>query len=1684
METKWKRLSGASMGLWVIRFWFVVLLLLSICSGQANAQGTLPSGWSDSDAGSVGLSGSASYTNNVFTVSGAGTQIYSTADSFHFADQSLSGNGSIVARVVSVQGTSGTGAVGVMIRETLNANSTNANTTDWIRNGALYFYYRGTTGGNSVSLGAVTAAPPYWLQISRNGNSFSSFVSSDGINWQQIGSAQTVSMAQNVQIGLAVTSGSTSSIATATFDNVSVTSTASPAASITNLTATTGSIGSQVTILGNGFGASQGNSVVLLHGAPVTVNSWSATSIGITIPTGAVSGPLVVSVAPNMNDSNPVVFSVTSNPLPSGWLDQDVGIAGVPGSGTYSNGVFTIIGAGQQIYGTADAFHFVYQPVYGDGTIVARIASSQGGSNYAVVGVMIRETLTSGAVNATTAYWPNLGAVYFDLRGTTGSTTSQAGGVSATLPLWVKAARSGTSFSVYYSSNNTTWTQLSTNRTINMAQSADIGLVVTSGSSSAAVTATFDNYSSSFTPAGLIPTISTLNPTSGGVGNTVTISGSGFGSTTGTVTFNGTAATTTSWTPNSIQAAVPSGATTGNVVVTASGVASNGVNFSVYNPVISSLTPPTAGAGALVALAGSGFGQTQGTSLVYINGISATVTSWSDTNIQVTVPPNATSGLVTVSEGGVTSNSLPFNFENLSITGISPNMGPVGSAVVISGTGFGTSQSTSTVGFWGNVPTVQSWNDTQITVTVPTGASTGGVTVVVGSIVSTGPVFTVTQAIQLTDSKGNVSSYTSALIGGKWRSAVGQGSGCSSCTQRGNISYTYDFYGNVLSRTDENGHTTSYTYDSNGNVTTVTVPVTSTTNATTTYTYNNFGEVLTSTDPLGNVTTNNYDGAGNLLSVTTPAPGNGASASVTKFAYNGPGELTQITDPLGNQTNIAYFPTGMIQTITDAQSHVTTYAYDSQGNRTSVTDANSKQTTFTYDSMNRLTKITYPDTTTTQFGYDIRGRRTSVTDQNSKQTTYAYDDADRLLTVTDAATNVTTYGYDTESNLTSIKDANLNTTTFDYDAFGRVTETHFPSGQVEQYAYDNIGNLTTKTDRKNQQITYTYDQLNRLSVKSYPDTTTVNYTYDNDSRLTQVSDPTGTYQFTFDNMGRLTGTATSYAFLTGRNFTTGYGYDAASNRTSFTDPESGSTAYVYDTLNRLQTLTPPAAISSGSFGFGYDALSRRASLTRPNTVNTSYSYDNLSRLLSVTHAKSGVTIDGATYTVDNAGNRNSKADLYAGVTTNYGYDNIYQLLNATQGANTTESYTFDPVGNRLSNLSGSGWSNNTSNELTSRPGVTYTYDNNGNTLTSVTGSNTTTYAWDFENRLTSVTLPGTGGTVTFKYDPFGRRIYKSSSSGTSIFAYDGINLIEETNSSGAVVARYTQGENLDEPLVMLRSSTTSYFQTDGLNSVTSLSNAAGSIANTYTYDSFGNLTASTGSLTNSFRYTGREFDAETSLYYMRARYFDPSTGRFLNEDPIGFAGGSDFYSYVDGDPTSLVDLLGLQGTGTATAPAPVTTPTQPVRPTPPVPSDPVITPKPPTSSVGRILGNLLDDALGVAGDIAGAGAIILFSPVNAGDPALDYRPGPGSGPPCKNKQGCKPCVPPVGTRAYREDTNPSSPAHRGVPTPHWHLYEMNQNPNNCQCFWKPIPDGQGGFGASPPPAGAVPIGPAGGGGPL
>jgi len=1478
----------------------------------------LPSGWLDLDIGAVPSAGSATYSNGVFTISGAGSiQQGTTTDTFHFVYRPISGDETIVARLRSIAG--GNPDAGVMIRDTLDTAA--ANGFGWCcGNNNTIFGARVSTGtATTGNIGFVNYAPlPTWIKIARSGSNVTVYSSPDATNWVTLGS-QAVSMGQNVYAGLAVTSGTNTPITTATFDNVSVSATSAPGPVITAVSATTGAPGNQVIITGSGFGATQGNSVVMLNAVPVTINSWSDTSITITIPAGATSGYLVVSVAPSMNDSNPVIFAVTSQPLPSGWLDSDIGAVPSAGSATYVNGIFTVTGAGSIQQGLAtDRMHFVYRPLNGDEAIIARLLSLSGGTT--IAGVMIRDTLDTSAANGF-GWCCGYNNTLFGARVSTGAaTTGQIGTVNyAPLPTWIKVVRSGSNVNVYSSADATNWVTIGS-QSVSLGQNVYAGLAVTSGPNSVPTTATFGNVSIA---TGLIPVVTSVSPSSGLAGTTVTIAGSDFGATQGssTVSFNGTnlsSSSITSWGNTQIVVTIPNTVSTGPVVVVVNGVQSNAdVIFTGLTPAISSLAPPAAALGGTVTVQGYNFGASQGSSTVQFNSVIASIRSWSNTSVAVTVPSNATSGVVTLTANGATTNAVQFTVSGApTITGISPASGAYNTPVTISGSGFGSTPSNSTAAFYGiAATTITSWSDTQIVANVPAGTGSGLVSVTVAGITAWGPKFTLRRDSVLTNSRGDTTTYDSIDVGGKWQTISEVGPGCSTCTDRSTVYTTYDASGNVLTKTDAAGHVTTYAYDASNNVTSVSAQLDANTTATTSYTYNSFGEVLTVTDPLGHVTTNVYDAKGNLTSVTSPAPDGSTAASVTQFAYDSKGELTSITDPLNHVTTMTYSTAGLIATITDAQSNVTGYQYDSRGNRTRVTDALTHQTNFAYDSMSRLTTITYPDSTTSTFAYDSRGRRTSATDQNNKTTTYAYDDADRLTSATDAASHVTTYAYDTENNLNSITDASSHSTYFTYDAFGRVTQTNFPSTLSENYVYDAIGNLTSKTDRKNQTINYVYDALNRLTHKGYPDSTGVDYVYDLVGKIQQVNDPTGTYAFAYDNMGRLLGTTTSYSFLTGRNFTNAYTYDAASNRTGFTDPENGSTTYTYDTLNRLTTLAPPSAFSTGSFGFSYDALSRRTQMTRPNSVATNYTYDNLSRLLSVLHQLSGSTIDGASYTLDSAGNRTAKTDQRAAVTSNYAYDAIYQLTQVTQATNTTESYTYDPVGNRAASLGVSSYTTNASNELTAIPGVTYTYDSNGNTLTKVVGSNTTSYSWDFENRMSSVTLPGTGGTVSFKYDPFGRRIEKISPTATSIFVYDADNLIETVNSSGGVVARYTQTQRVDEPLAMLGGTTTSYYEADGLGSVTSLSNTSGALAQTYTYDSFGNQTASSGSLTNFFRYTGREFDTETNLYYSRARYLDPSTGRFLSEDPIRYAGGSlNFYPYAGNDPVDYIDAFGTSPT--------------------------------------------------------------------------------------------------------------------------------------------------------------------------
>jgi len=370
-----------------------------------------------------------------------------------------------------------------------------------------------------------------------------------------------------------------------------------------------------------------------------------------------------------------------------------------------------------------------------------------------------------------------------------------------------------------------------------------------------------------------------------------------------------------------------------------------------------------------------------------------------------------------------------------------------------------------------------------------------------------------------------------------------------------------------------------------------------------------------------------------------------------------------------------------------------------------------------------------------------------------------------------------------------------------------------------------------------------------------------------------------------------------------------YSYDLNGNRISMIDP-TGLTAYSYDVLNRLTSITNNQGLTTT---FTYDALGRRTSLTHDNGVVTTYSYDAASQLLSLVHELGATTIDSFNYTYDKVGNRKTKADNNG--TANYTYDTLNRLVQAINPipTNPLESFTYDELGNRTdSNQNGTSMFND-GNQLTEDENFTYQYDNNGN-LTQKTNNTTsafTLYEYDAENKLIRVVRED-GSIVNYKYDGLGRRLEKEVDSIVTQYIYDNEDILLELDGSNNIVARYTHGPGIDEPLITEKAGQSFFYHADGLGSITDITDAFGVVKQRYTYSSFGKIESQLDpAFIQPFTFTARELDLETGLYHYRARAYDPSVGRFLQEDPIGFAAGINFYAMVGDNPINLVDPRGL-----------------------------------------------------------------------------------------------------------------------------------------------------------------------------
>jgi len=726
--------------------------------------------------------------------------------------------------------------------------------------------------------------------------------------------------------------------------------------------------------------------------------------------------------------------------------------------------------------------------------------------------------------------------------------------------------------------------------------------------------------------------------------------------------------------------------------------------------------------------------------------------------------------------------------------------------------------------------------------------------------------------------------------------------------------------------TDADGGVTTSAHDARGNLTGKTFPDGST--ETTTYDAEN--HVLSVTDRDGHTTAYQYDALGRQTKITNP------DGTRLLKAYDAVGRLLTQTDERDNVTTYSYAPNK--QAVTDALGHVTVHEVDSQQRRTKTTDALGHVTTFAYDSAGNLLRITFPNGTTKTTSDDAAKRKTGETDQAGRTIQFAYDTLGQLIRVTDAVGSITTYTYDALGNRLTQADANNHTTQMTYDVLGHLLSRSRPLGQQESFTYDGNGNQLTHTDFNGQTTTFTYDAANRLTQKTLPGGTTVSYAFTGSGLRTQA----GGDSYTYDTRGRLTQERKASGEVLS------YTYDAAGNRTAVTTPQ-GTTTYTYDALNRLATVVD----TTGTTTYTYDTVGNLASTAYPNGVTTTYGYDTLNRLLQMTNTGPAGLISSYTYTLGPAGNRLQVVEAgpaTTGRTVSYTYDAVYRLtqevIDEPGTANDqTIAYSYDAVGNRAQmNRTGdvTTYTYDANDRLLTETAgtttATSTYDANGNLVSRQQGAATDTYTYDAENRLISASVQtGTNpGSVTYTYDADGMRTGKTAGAVTATFLLDKNRALsgaaiscgcksdeKETvaqvlvETTGTTAVTYTYGHGL---INQTRTGTgTRFYQYDGQLSTRQLTSTTGGVTDSYTYDAFGVLVASTGATPNVYLYVGEQLDPNVGFYYLRARYYSQATGRFITTDPEE---GNIFdpvslhrYLYANADPIDNWDPSGRNTLG-------------------------------------------------------------------------------------------------------------------------------------------------------------------------
>lgn len=772
---------------------------------------------------------------------------------------------------------------------------------------------------------------------------------------------------------------------------------------------------------------------------------------------------------------------------------------------------------------------------------------------------------------------------------------------------------------------------------------------------------------------------------------------------------------------------------------------------------------------------------------------------------------------------------------------------------------------------------------------------------------------------------------------------------------RGNsVYFFYDALNRVNALRDALANPTYYYYDEMGNESAIR-------NArfyTTYYFYDKIGRRTKTGDALGRYTYFDYNAARNITQVV------GARQDASTFFYDANDRLTVWQDAVGNRTYFTYDAVANLTELTDARNNTTYFFSDGLNRRKALRDALGNYTYYFYDLASNRTAVRNPLLHTSYFGYSALRRLSRIQDALGKTTYLEYDAVGNWANVIDPKNQVSSirydalnhpdavrspdggsayFFYDTTSNLTNILDPRGNATYFGYDAVNRGTRITDALGRTIYFEYDVVSNISKVVGAEGESAASTFDAVNRRTNIAYAAAGTVisdglrsdpYFIYDEVGNLAQMGDLWGLHLMEYDLTNRL------IRHLHPNTKVVYFEYDGEGNRTAVAYPgTAGSAASNVDAKNRQTKLKAP---SGGYAYFTYDAASNLTQRVLGNSVRLEAAYDLAERSSRWRYTTGGGTpLSYFDYTRDDKG-LITESFREATHTVYYAYDANDRLTMevwATSGNAEVYGYryAYDPAGNRtVARMNGSNtyYYYDRANQLIVKgtdalyaSPTYYEYDQNGSLVKLVESGGNTTFAYNAAMVIARISWKDASSTYFF-YDGALQRYAIRRDSTTNYFLWDGLDILQELNADGTVKEEHTHAKTLipgigqlvesyrpaeaaeDQkiyPIMDSRGTIYKYVKSDGTSVLASRE-----------YDAFGQIipNSAVGTWPNRFGYQGQSWleilsgNGSQRLLLTPTRLYDPTDGRFLQNEPIIRQRSLVQYLYCLQRPFNLVDPSG------------------------------------------------------------------------------------------------------------------------------------------------------------------------------